>query len=179
MLSHHHHRQTRSRHQFVPLALVAVVLAVALGAIAPRITAAAAGQPASIEGSWTLDFPSDEAAGQQLAAFFPGGIVVATNAPTFADESAAGGRVHSTDGLGAWRSLGNGRYAFRVVFLYFDAEEQPWGTVTVDGVVTLDATGDHFSGTFRVHATSVHGMILDTEEDEPIVGARILPPMAP
>ena len=174
----HHQSWTPSLHRCVPLALLTVVLAIAFIVTAPRTTVAAAGQPASIEGSWTLDFPDDPSAGQQLAAFFPGGIVVATNAPTFTDESAAGGRVHSTDGLGAWMSLGGGRYSFRVVFLYFDAEEQPWGSVTVEGVVTLDATGDHFTGTFRVHATSVHGMILDTDHDEPIVGARIRPPMA-
>ena len=162
-----------------PTLLVAVLtLAVGVGHTQPIAAQPAppAQQPtAGLAGSWSLSFPSEEPTSRQLAAFLPGGVVVATNAPFFSEESAAGGRVHSADGLGAWTSLDGGRYAFTVVFLYFDAEENNWGALTIDGVVTLDASGNQFSGTFSVAVTDTVDMPLFTSQDEPITGTRIRP----
>jgi hypothetical protein len=158
-----------------PLALLAAAFAVALGAVPPRAAVAWVGQAASIEGSWSLGFPNEDPARRQLAAFLPGGVVVVTNAPTFSEESASGGRVHSTEGLGAWASLGDGGYALRVVFLYFDAEEAPWGVLTLEGVLTLDPSGDRLEGTFDVAVVNAEGTSLFVVEGEPVSGARIRP----
>ncbi len=166
-----------------PLAAIALVLAIVVGAVhtpsaaaqpAPQAQRPAAGT-ASIEGSWSLSFPNEEATTRQLAAFLPGGVVIATNAPSFSEETAAGGRVHSAEGLGAWERLADGRYAFTVVFLYFDAEENNWGALTIDGVVTLDADGDQFSGTFSVGVTDALGTELFTDEEDHLTGSRIRP----
>ena len=160
---------------FLALAFLAALLALPLSASPPRGAIARASQEASIEGSWSLDFPNEEPPRRQLAAFLPGGVGVLTNAPTFSDESAGGGRVHSTEGLGAWANLGDGRYALRVVFLYFDAEEAPWGALTVEGVLTLDPSGDRVEGAFDVAVVSAEGTPLFAAEGEPVTGARIRP----
>ena len=153
------------------LVLLGVVLALAFGATESRALAA---QPEpSIEGTWMLSFPNDDPTLRHLAAFLPGGVVMATNAPTFSEESAHGGRVHSTEGLGVWVRLDDGRYAFTVVYLYYDVEEQPWGTLTVDGVVTLDASGNRFRGTFNVDVVDAIGALLFSSQDEPIAGTRV------
>ena len=174
----------RLRFRSVPLrtqlTLLAVMLTVALCTAHTRPAAAQPTPPAQlaaagIEGSWSLRFPAEEPTSRQLAAFLPGGVVVATNAPGFSEETAGGGRVHSADGLGAWTSLGDGRYAFTVVFLYFDAEENNWGALTVDGVVTLDPSGNQFSGTFSVTVTDTADMPLFSSQNEPITGSRIRP----
>ncbi len=164
-----------------PLVVLAAVLAIALGAAhVSSVTAqpaATAQRPAvSIEGSWSLAFPNEEPTSRQLAAFLPGGVVVATNAPSFSEATAARGRVHSTDGLGSWERLGDGRYAFTVVFLYFDAEENNWGALSIDGVVALDASGEQFRGTFGVTVTDTADLPLFTSQNEPLTGTRIRPP---
>jgi hypothetical protein len=154
-----------------PLLIVLAVLAAMLPGAPAR-----AQEADPIVGSWTLAFPAGEPGSRQLVAFQAGGVVAATNAPTFGEPSAPGGRVHSTDGLGAWESLGGGRYAFTVIFLYFDAEEVDWGSLTVDGLVALDPAGDHFAGSFRVTVTDAAGMLVHAADEEPVVGARIRPP---
>ena len=158
-----------------PLAHFAAALAVALGTASPLAAVTRASQEASIEGSWSLGFPNEDPSRRQLAAFLPGGVVVVTNAPTFSEESAEGGRVHSTEGLGAWASLGDGTYALRVVFLYFDAEEAPWGALTLEGVLTLDPSGDRVEGAFDVAVVSAEGTPLFAAEGDPVTGVRIRP----
>jgi hypothetical protein len=108
-------------------------------------------------------------------AFLPGGVVIGTNAPSFSEETAAGGRVHSTDGLGSWVRLSDGRYVFTLVYLYFDAEENNWGDLTVDGHVTLDPGGDGFSGTYAVTVTDALSVMVFTAEGSPFSGARLRP----
>ena len=166
-------------HRPAPCVVLAAVLLAILGMVLPGWVAAQPTASATIEGSWSLDFPNETATSRQLVAFLPGGVVIATNAPSFSEATAAGGRVHSTEGLGAWVSLGEGRYAFIVVFLYFDPDEEPWGTLTVEGVLTLDPAGDHLHGTFRVALTSAAGMPVFAAEEEPLVGARIRPRAEP
>ena len=167
------HPQPRLRRPLARLSALLVAL-VAVGTALPAVSARAQA-PEAIVGTWALTFPVEEQVSRQLIAFLPGGVVMATNAPTFSEESAPGGRVHSTEGLGAWEALGEGRYAFRVVFLYFDAEENDWGALTVDGHVTVDAAGDHFAGSFGVSLTDAAGSPLIAEVDEPVLGTRVRP----
>jgi hypothetical protein len=158
----------------LPLVLAALLL-VALGAAAPRTAAAQESNTPAIVGSWSVGFPNEELNSRHLASFLPGGVVLMTNAPVFAEPTVAGDQIYSTAGHGAWERRADGSYAFTVLFLYFDAEEENWGTLTVDGVVTLDATGEAFAGTFRAVVTDAAGGPLFTGEEEPLTGARIRP----
>lgn len=161
-----------------PLVLVlltAVVVTVTLAAPATGSALAQPAEPPAITGSWTLGFPNDDPTSRHLASFLPGGVVLMTNAPVFAEAAVAGDQIYSTAGHGAWIRLDDGRYAFTVVFLYFDAAEENWGTLTVHGLVMLDSSGDSFTGTFTATATDAAGGPLFAGEDEPLTGARIRP----
>src|SRR5947209_7461893 len=148
MLTYRHVPSVRRYGRLAALAAVlAALLMLAPGAVPSQIAVAQTTQPAQprgIEGSWTLNFPSEDEdpTHHQLVAFLPGGVVIATNAPTFTDESVPGGRVLSSQGLGSWEAAGAGRFAFTVVFLYFEQDETPWGALTVAGDVALDSAGD-------------------------------------
>lgn len=167
------HVPTYRRGMLIPTLLLAVALFAVAGAAAPRRAAAQEGETATIVGSWSLGFPNDDPGSRHLASFLPGGIVLMTNAPVFTEESVTGDQIYSTAGHGAWERREDGSYAFTVVFLYFDAAEENWGTLTVDGVVTLDASGDSFTGSFAATATDEEGGPLLTTEEEPLSGARI------
>lgn len=167
--------QRPSPRPFVPLAILAAVIAVAAGLALPNVAAAQPSTGAPIEGSWSLAFPNEDVTSRQLVSFLPGGIVLATNAPAFADETVAGDLIYSSAGHGAWTALGGGRYSFTLIFLYFDGNEDNWASLTLDGEVTLDASGDAFTGNFTAAVTSAAGMPLFTGESEPLAGARIRP----
>ena len=159
---------------------LAFILAVALSATYTTVGAQpmprAQGVAPTIEGSWSIGFPNEEPTSRQLASFLPGGVVLSTNAPTFEEEE-LGGRVYSTEGHGAWAPLGSGRYAFTIVFLYFNGDEENVVSVTIEGVVTLDASGDSFRGTYSFAATSADGTPVFSVEAEPLTGTRIRPPV--
>ena len=157
----------------LPLVLAALLL-VLLSTAVPR-TVVAQDASAAIVGSWSVGFPNEELNSRHLASFLPGGVVLMTNAPVFPEPTVAGDQIYSTAGHGAWERRADGGYAFTVLFLYFDAQEENWGTLSVDGVVTLDASGDAFTGTFRAAATDAAGGPLFTGEEEPLTGARIRP----
>jgi hypothetical protein len=165
-------------HRRVPLisfALLTATLLTFAAAAVPHSVAAQEGEAPTIVGSWSLGFPNDDPSSRHLASFLPDGVVLMTNAPVFTEESVARDQIYSTAGHGAWIRQDDGSYAFTVLFLYFDAAEENWGTLTVDGVVTLDPSGDSFTGTFLAAATDEDGGPLLTTEEEPLSGARIIP----
>jgi hypothetical protein len=156
------------------LAVMALALAAGAGAVlsAPPRTQA---QPATgIEGSWLVRLPDfgDE---HQLASFLPGGVVLATNTPVEPDED-GGGRAYATPGHGAWTSLGGDRYAFTFTGLAFDDEAALLGMFIIDATVTLDATGDQFSGSLTVRERLPSGEEVFASPPLAIEGTRIRPP---
>ncbi len=159
---------------------LALILAIALGATYSTVDAQSAPQAQritpTIEGSWSIGFPNEDPTSRQLASFLPGGVALSTNAPTFEEEE-LGGRVYATAGHGAWAALGGGRYAFTIVFLYFSGDEENVVSVTIEGVVTLDASGDSFRGTYTFAVASADGTPIFSAEAEPLTGTRIRPPV--
>ncbi len=161
------------------LALLAT-LAAALVALHPTSIAAQPAPPAQrialgLEGSWIVDLSTEGEIDLNLISILPGGVALATNAPSFVDEQ-TGERVYSTAGHGAWAPLGGNRYGFTVVFLYFSGAEENLFTLTVEGAVTLDTSGNRFSGTYGVAGSTAAGMPIFAEEGLPITGTRIRPP---
>ncbi|MGH2588915.1 MAG: hypothetical protein ACRDJE_28660 [Dehalococcoidia bacterium] len=161
-----------------PVALLAVMaLALAIGASAVLSTPPhARAQPATgIEGSWLVRLPDfgDE---HQLASFLPGGVVLATNTPVEPDEE-GDGRSYTTPGHGAWTSLGDDRYAFTFVSLAFDGDATFVSMITVDATVTLDATGERFSGSLTIRGMLPSGQEVFASPPFAIEATRIRPPV--
>jgi hypothetical protein len=157
-------------------AILAMALALPLTAALPQRVAGQAAEPVSIVGTWSVAFPNDDPTTRQLMSFLSDGVVLATNAPTFVADMETGERIYSSAGHGAWVNLDDGRYAFTLVFLYFEDDEDNWGSLTIDGVVTLDPSGDRFEGSFTVTVAAETGMPLfigEADDSQPITGARV------
>ena len=161
--------------------LLATLAVLALGGARPLVAAAGQGQPpASIEGAWIVSFPDFPEPGREAVVVGAGGIIVASGAPvtTFPPGEGPPGvtRLFSSQGFGAWASLGSREYSFRFVTInYTDAGEFA-GTTTIEGTVLLDASGDAFSGSFTGVETDVAGNVGELFGPFGITGTRIRAP---
>jgi hypothetical protein len=158
----------------VLLAVMALALAVGAGAVLSAPPRARAQPATSIEGSWLVRLPDfgDE---HQLASFLPGGVMLATNTPVEPDEE-GGGRAYQTPGHGAWTSLGDGRYAFTFTNLGFDDDGTFVSMSIIDATVTLDASGERFSGSLTVRGMLPSGQEVFASPPFSIEATRIRPP---
>ena len=67
-----------------------------------------------------------------------------------------------TPAEGVWRNVGNNTYAFRMKSFNFNAQNMLTGWSIIAGELTVDSTGDRFTGPATVEVHDPNGVLLTT-----------------
>lgn len=138
-----------ARRQLLKGAAAVGALAALEGAGIDRAAEAEAATP-SLAGTWMIQTKSSSSTSMDLAAFTRDGIVIDAGSVPMTAPPAGQGNGPITIGLGSWTAAAAGGFNVRFASLGVDPKGAYAGTATIDAHVTLGATGNSFSGTYKV-----------------------------
>lgn len=146
----------------ISMVLLASALAICLclGLSNPSYAASNNGNVRGLVGSWLVKVTATSGppptSFQALYTFIPGGGVVETDETDFTTQSLA------SPAHGAWKSIGKGRFASRILNFFFDAKGNPAGTVEVRETETLSKNGKIYTGSGEFTAFNLQGKKTDS-----------------
>lgn len=159
----------RSLALLVPLALILAGLL--LGSAPGRADAQEQGR--GFVGSWLVSPTIDEATAVALTTFTADGTILTSNRPTQAAPPALGaGPILQSLGHGRWEATGSNEATVTFVFLQTDPSGAYLGTRTIRGRLTLDPSGDRWSGEFSATIADAAGSVL-AESKGTVAATRI------
>lgn len=174
--------------------VLAFSLAVALLASMPQTAraepVAAGGGATSLVGAWIIHGNPDNPAQREVGVFTADGLAFRTSTPSSLPpppEEAPPGflppgttRLFGSQDYGVWESLGGREYAIRWVSILYDEQGGNLGALfTLDCHVTLDATGNAFTGTGTGRLSLPDGATIDVFGSVPFTATRLTIGSAP
>jgi len=115
-------------------------------ALLPMFAATASGQGTHggrIQGTWETQITLNDCAGHVIRSFQ--GMLTFHQGGTIMDGTTTPSALR-TPAEGVWRNVGNNTYAFRMKTFTFNAQNVFTGWTIISGELTVDQTGDVFTG---------------------------------
>ena len=143
----------------VALLASALAICLCLGLSNPSYAASNNGNARELVGSWLVKVTATSGppppSFHALYTFIPGNSVIETDETDFTTQSLA------SPAHGAWKSIGKGRFASRILNFFFDAKGNPAGTVEVRETETLSKNGNIYTGSGEFTTFNRQGKQID------------------
>jgi len=143
----------------VTLLASTLAICLCLGLSNPSYAASNNGNVRGLVGSWLVNVTATSGPPPQrfqaLYTFIPGNSIVETDETDFTTQSLA------SPAHGAWKSIGKGRFASRILNFFFDAKGNPAGTVEVRETEMLSTSGNIYTGSGEFTTFNLQGKKID------------------
>jgi hypothetical protein len=144
--------------------LVKILLAplVIVYALLPMFAATASGQGTQggrIQGTWETQITLNDCAGHVIRSFQ--GMLTFHQGGTIMDGTTTPSALR-TPAEGVWRHTADHTYAFRMKSFNFNAQNMLTGWSIIAGELTVDSTGDRFTGPATVEVYDPNGVLVAT-----------------
>jgi hypothetical protein len=136
-----------------PLVVACALLPMVAAAIAPR----GGTEGGRIQGTWETQITLTDCAGHVIRSFQ--GMLTLQQGGTLMDGTTTPPAL-GTPGEGVWRHATDNTYAFRIKRFTFNAENVFTGWSIIAGELTVDETGDAFTGPATVQIYDPNGVLV-------------------
>ena len=137
-----------------PLVIACALLTMIAGAAAGQ-----GGRSGRIQGVWETQITLNDCAGHVIRSF--DGMLTFHQGGTMMDGTTTPSALR-TPAEGVWRNVGNNTYAFRMKSFTFNAQNILTGWSIIAGELTVDETGNTFTGPATVEVHDPNGVLLTT-----------------